>query len=106
MRAKTESLNHRFLAYQLQQQHSQKSFDYQTKAHPSVVRAEYVVAVPSLDEQTSIANLLSNMDFEIEKLGSRLAKTRELKQGMMQELLTGRTRLVLAQSKATTCQRI
>lgn len=106
MRGKTESLNHRFLAYQLQQQHSQKSFDYQTKAHPSVVRAEYVVAVPSLDEQTSIANLLSNMDFEIEKLGSRLAKTRELKQGMMQELLTGRTRLVLAQSKATTCQRI
>lgn len=94
MRAKTESLNHRFLAYQLQQQHRQKSFDYQTKAHPSVVRAEYVVAVPSLDEQTFIAKLLSDMDFEIGSLESRLSKTRDLKQGMMQELLTGRTRLV------------
>jgi type I restriction enzyme, S subunit len=50
--------------------------------------------VPSLPEQTAITNLLSDMDTEIEALEQRLAKTRAFKQGMMQELLTGRTRLV------------
>ncbi len=45
-------------------------------------------------EQTAIATILTDMDSEIQTLEQRLAKTRQLKQGMMQELLTGRTRLV------------
>lgn len=45
-------------------------------------------------EQTSIALILSDMDEEIQKLEQRLNKTRQIKQGMMQELLTGKTRLV------------
>jgi len=49
---------------------------------------------PMLSEQTAIAAVLSDMDAEIAALEQRLAKTRALKQGMMQELLTGRTRLV------------
>ena len=48
---------------------------------------------PSVDEQTAIATVLSDMDAEIETLVTRLAKTRALKQGMMQALLTGRIRL-------------
>jgi type I restriction enzyme, S subunit len=51
-------------------------------------------SMPPLPEQAAIAGVLSDMDAEIEALESRLAKTRMLKQGMMQELLTGRTRLV------------
>ena len=51
-------------------------------------------ASPNLAEQTAIAAVLSDMDAEIAALEQRLAKTRALKQGMMQELLTGRTRLV------------
>ncbi|MDM1716621.1 MULTISPECIES: restriction endonuclease subunit S [Pseudomonadota] len=47
-------------------------------------------------EQTAIATILSDMDAEIEALEQRLNKTRQLKQGMMQELLTGKTRLPLA----------
>jgi type I restriction enzyme S subunit len=54
----------------------------------------YEVALPCVDEQTAIATVLSDMDAEIAALEQRLAKTRALKQGMMQELLTGRTRLV------------
>ena len=50
--------------------------------------------VPYLDEQTAIAAILSDMDTEITALEDKLAKARHLKQGMMQELLTGRTRLV------------
>jgi type I restriction enzyme S subunit len=53
---------------------------------------------PSSNEQTAIAGILSDMDAEIDALESRLAKTRELKAGMMQALLTGRIRLPLEQS--------
>ena len=49
--------------------------------------------LPSKEEQTAIATILSDMDSEIQTLEQRLAKTRQIKQGMMQELLTGRTRL-------------
>lgn len=50
--------------------------------------------MPQLEEQTAIANVLSDMDAEIEALEARLAKTRALKIGIMQALLTGRIRLV------------
>ncbi len=49
---------------------------------------------PSLHEQRAIATVLSDMDAELAALEARRDKTRLLKQGMMQELLTGRTRLV------------
>lgn len=48
----------------------------------------------TIGEQTAIAAVLSDMDAELAALESRRDKTRALKQGMMQELLTGRTRLV------------
>ena len=47
-----------------------------------------------LPEQTAIAAVLTDMDAELALLTQRLSKTRALKQGMMQELLTGRTRLI------------
>lgn len=50
--------------------------------------------LPSSGEQTAIATVLSDMDAELTALEQRLTKTRILKQGMMQELLTGRTRLL------------
>jgi type I restriction enzyme S subunit len=53
-----------------------------------------VVPFPSVAEQTAIAAVLSDMDVEIEALEAKLAKARQVKQGMMQELLTGRTRLI------------
>ena len=52
------------------------------------------VNVPPIIEQTAIAAVLSDMDAEIAALEARRDKTRALKQGMMQELLTGKTRLI------------
>lgn len=52
------------------------------------------ISLPCPEEQTAIANVLSDMDAEIEALEARLAKTRGLKTGMMQALLTGRIRLI------------
>nr|WP_231372019.1 MULTISPECIES: restriction endonuclease subunit S [unclassified Thioalkalivibrio] len=49
---------------------------------------------PSREEQTAIATVLSDMDTEIEALERRRDKARQIKQGMMQQLLTGRVRLV------------
>jgi type I restriction enzyme S subunit len=49
---------------------------------------------PPLDEQTAIAEVLSDMDEELSALEQRRDKTRALKQGMMQQLLTGRRRLI------------
>ncbi len=54
----------------------------------------WFICPPTKDEQAAIALTLTNMGTELLTLESRLAKTRDLKQGMMQELLTGRTRLV------------
>ena len=54
-------------------------------------------ALPSdVHEQTAIAAVLSDMDAELAALEARRDKTRDLKQAMMQELLTGKTRLVSA----------
>jgi type I restriction enzyme S subunit len=52
------------------------------------------LAFPSLYEQIAIAAVLSDMDAEIAALEAKLAKARQVKQGMMGELLTGRIRLV------------
>ena len=49
---------------------------------------------PTLKEQQAIARVLSDVDEEIQQLQSKVNKYRKLKQGMMQELLTGKTRLV------------
>jgi type I restriction enzyme S subunit len=60
--------------------------------------AEVRVDLPMLDEQIAIAAILFDMDAWIDALETRLTKARALKQGMMQELLTGRVRLVQAVS--------
>ena len=54
---------------------------------------KFTFVMPSLREQTAIATVLSKMDAEIAVLEQRQIKTRALKQGMMQQLLTGKIRL-------------
>ncbi len=54
---------------------------------------EFEFSAPTLAEQTAIATILSDMDTELAALKARRDKTQALKQGMMQELLTGNIRL-------------
>lgn len=56
--------------------------------------ADMLMTLPSKEEQTAIATILSDMDADIQTLQQRLSKTRQIKQGMMQALLTGRIRLI------------
>ncbi len=52
------------------------------------------IKIPSLVEQTRISTILFDMDLELKALAAQLEKARKIKHGMMQELLTGRIRLV------------
>ena len=62
----------------------------------------YEVRLPPPPEQTAIAAILSDMDAEIAALESKPEKAHLIKQGMMQELLTGRILLIDKQSKAVS----
>ncbi len=61
----------------------------------STALEQVTLELPTPEEQRAIADVLSDMDDEIAALERQLAKTRAMKQGMMQELLTGRVRLPL-----------
>jgi len=53
-----------------------------------------IMIPPTIKEQQAITQILSDMDNEIEKLKLKLSKTKAIKDGMMSELLTGKTRLI------------
>lgn len=55
--------------------------------------SSFIIMIPSFSEQQAIAKILSDMDNEIESLKSKLSKTKAIKDGMMSELLAGKTRL-------------
>jgi len=67
---------------------------HRIKAQPTVIRKPYEVLLPKLEAHAAITAILSDMDAEIAALEAKLAKARQIKQRMMQELLTGRIRVV------------
>ena len=98
-KSKTDELAHEYRRYCFQTAAIRKQFlFYAVGTKVSGISKSNIpkltLPVPSIPEQTAIATVLSDMDAELAALEQRLAKTRALKQGMMQELLTGRTRLV------------
>jgi type I restriction enzyme S subunit len=60
------------------------------------------VTIPPLNEQNRIATILHDIDVEVAALRAKLGKSRQMKLGLMQELFTGRIRLVCNPQKATT----
>ena len=99
------NLNNEFLYYFLQsikpQVKGMGQQGTQANLNKGMVQ-DFRLRLPLLPEQTAIATVLSNMDSDIAALQSQLVKARQIKQGMAQELLTGRIRLV---SPAITNQR-
>lgn len=95
----TGRMNERFVFYALQTHHIAKQIKLMTNASSqgNIGMSDIgmlEIPVPSISEQEAIAAVLSDMDAELTALDARRDKTRALKRGMMQELLTGRTRLV------------
>jgi len=62
--------------------------------HFNIVKILPIDLPPTVEEQAAIANTLSDMDAEIAAYETKFVKARQLKQGMMHNLLTGRIRLV------------
>jgi len=85
-----------WLSYALKARNLNQFSESSAQPGLSVIKLNYLLfAAPStLAEQSAIAQVLSDMDTEIEALEGRLAKARKIKEGMMQELLTGRIRLI------------
>ena len=97
VQGKENVLDNRFLAYRLSSTNITSYLVGGTRAklNGSTLKIIQIIIPKSTDEQTAIAQLLSDMDAEIEALEGRLKKTRSLKQGMMQALLSGKIRLPL-----------
>jgi len=88
---KSEGINLKFVFGKMQ------LIDFKLGGHKRYWISEYQnieINIPKPDEQTAIAKIISSMDAEIEKLESQLTKYQNIKQGMMQTLLTGKIRLV------------
>ena len=95
-----DKINGLYLAYFFRSDEGRKLFFSlaQGATRYNLSRANFLkleFAIPSPEEQTHIATILSDMDKEIELIEQQLAKYQTLKQGLMQELLTGRIRLTV-----------
>lgn len=92
-----KNVNQEFLYYKLKELEpffkSKGQTGSQSNLNSDLVR-DCEIALPTRGEQQAIAAVLSDMDAEIAALEARRAKTQAIKQGMMQELLTGKTRLM------------
>ena len=88
MRANQEKFDYKFLHGVLDYQHSFLNFDYQNKAHPSVIRELYEIPIPPLQEQKKIASILTSVDEVIENIQKQIDKLQGLKKATMNELLT------------------
>lgn len=93
-----KACDHEFLYYQMDAAKDRMMELAGQTAVPIINKGDFegllVSFPPTLAEQKAIAKVLGDMDEEIAALEAELAKTRQLKQGMMQELLTGKVRLV------------
>lgn len=94
----TARLNGRFFFLVFSTRFYDRIMSMTAKSSVDSVRMEMIadmfIPLPSAIEQRAIAQILTDMDAELVALEQRRDKTKALKQGMMQELLTGRTRLV------------
>ena len=79
-------INTLFLGLFLQFLHEKIAFDYQSKAHPSVIRSIYSVSLPSVDEQNKIASLISHIDAKISLTQKSMEMMQQWKKGLLQQM--------------------
>lgn len=88
MRVKSSKLHPKFIFYSLANQHRYQTFDYTTKAHPSVIHKLYWLPTIGYEQQKKIAAILSGIDTAIEKTEALIAKYQQIKAGLMHDLFT------------------
>lgn len=85
---KPELFDYKFLYYNLAFQHASQYYDYSDKAHPSVIKKQYLIPKIDLDEQQKIASILSKLDEAITQTEKLIDKYKKIKEGLMHDLLT------------------
>jgi len=88
MRIKSWKLHPKFVFYSLANQHRYQTFDYTTKAHPSVIQKLYCLPTIGYEQQKKIATILTGIDTAIEKTEALIAKYQQIKAGLMHDLFT------------------
>jgi len=88
MRIKSGNLHALFVYYCLSEQHKHLTFDYTTKAHPSVIRKLYWLPRLEIHLQRKIARILQTIDQTIEKTEALIEKYQQIKVGLMHDLFT------------------
>jgi|25_taG_2_1085351.scaffolds.fasta_scaffold06069_2 type I restriction enzyme S subunit len=107
IRAKNRKFEQKFLFYILTSQIF-KDFIRNITAGSTITHlyqkdfVNFKFQAPNIKEQTAIVTILSDIDTEIQALHQRLEKTRDIKQGVMQHLLTGKVRLLDSSAKSDT----
>lgn len=98
-KGKTDELDHSYRHYCFQTDEVKRQFRFfavgtKVSGISKANISQIIIPVPEIPEQAAIATILSEMDAEIDALEAKLAKARRIRQGMMQELLTGKIRLI------------
>lgn len=88
MRIRPESWHPKFVYYSLVNQHRFLTFDYTSKAHPSVIKKQYRLPAIDVDRQRKIASILSTIDTAIEQTEALIEKYQHIKAGLMHDLFT------------------
>lgn len=88
MRIKDVKLHPKFVFYSLLNQHQFLTFDYTSKAHPSVIKKQYWLPTITKEQQRKIADILTSIDLAIEKTEVLIDKYKQIKAGLMHDLFT------------------
>lgn len=88
IKRKDQSIDLKYLHEVLDYQHRHLNFDYQFKAHPSVIEKLYVVPLLPLKKQLKIASVLISLDEIINKYDQELSKLKDLKKSLLEKLMT------------------
>ena len=94
-----ENINTKFLSYLFESDYLRRQYLGQSNGSAQVALTieklkKLVIALPSIDEQNTIVTILLSVDNEIEEHQNKKQKLEELKKGLMQQLLTGKIRVV------------
>lgn len=93
LRLHSSELSYRFVHAALVRQHQKIRFDYQSKAHPSVIRTWYHIPIAPIEEQRQIEGILYGVETTLEQYAALIEEWGYIKRGLMQDLLTGRVRV-------------
>ncbi|MCR4299321.1 MAG: restriction endonuclease subunit S [Gallionella sp.] len=88
MRLRSDELHPKFVFYSLANQHRYLTFDYTSKAHPSVIKKQYWLPTIGREQQQKIATILTGIDKAIENTEALIAKYQQIKAGLMHDLFT------------------